>query len=54
MKIEKARIKLIGETKTTGSNGFETRELRIVTDEQYPQTISIQFVQGKTIDLDIR
>lgn len=52
MKIEKAKIKTIGTTKTVGSNGFETRDLIVVTDEQYPQIILIQFMQGKTIDLD--
>lgn len=40
-------IKVIGETKTFGSNGFRKRELVITTDEQYPQHILIEFVQDK-------
>ena len=40
-------IKLIGETQTYGSNGFRKRELVIVTEEQYPQTLMIEFVQDK-------
>ncbi|TDQ33190.1 DUF3127 domain-containing protein [Zeaxanthinibacter enoshimensis] len=41
-------IKLIGETKTFGNNGFRKREVVITTDEQYPQTIMVEFVQDKT------
>ena len=33
------KIKLIGETKTFGANGFRKRELVITTEEQYPQSI---------------
>ena len=42
------KIKLIGDVKTFGDNGFRKRELVVTTDEQYPQTISIEFVQDKT------
>ncbi len=42
------KIKVIDETKTYGSNGFRKRELVITTEEQYPQTIMIEFVQDKT------
>lgn len=42
------KIKLIDETKTYGTNGFRKRELVITTEEQYPQTIMIEFVQDKT------
>lgn len=42
------KIKLIGETKTFGNNGFRKRELVITTEEQYPQHIMIEFVQDKT------
>lgn len=42
------KIKLIDETKTYGSNGFRKRELVITTEEQYPNTILIEFVQDKT------
>ncbi|MEL6483990.1 MAG: DUF3127 domain-containing protein [Bacteroidota bacterium] len=41
------RIKLIDETKTYGNNGFRKREIVITTEEQYPQHISIEFVQDK-------
>lgn len=41
------KIKVIGKTQTFGSNGFQKRELVIVTDEQYPQTLMIEFVQDK-------
>tara|TARA_B100001769_G_scaffold246275_1_gene216582 strand:+ start:260 stop:634 length:375 start_codon:yes stop_codon:yes gene_type:complete len=42
------KIKLIGETLTVGTNGFRKRELVITTEEQYPQHLSIDFVQDKT------
>ena len=42
------KIKLIGETHTVGSNGFRKRELVVTTEEQYPQHLSIDFVQDKT------
>ena len=41
------KIKLINETQTFGSKGFRKRELVMVTDEQYPQTILIEFIQDK-------
>jgi hypothetical protein len=41
------KIKLIGETQTFGSNGFRKRELVVTTDEQYPQSILIEFIQDK-------
>lgn len=40
-------IKLIGETKTFGSNDFKKRELVLTTQEQYPQHILVEFVQDK-------
>ncbi len=46
------KIKLIGETKTFGSNGFQKREMVVTTEEQYPQHIMIEFVQDKTSLLD--
>jgi len=42
------RVKLIGETKEFGSNGFRKRELVVTTEEQYPQHILVEFVQDKT------
>jgi len=48
----KGKIKLIGETKTFGNNGFRKREVVITTDEQYPQFLNIEFIQEKTELLD--
>lgn len=48
----KGKVKVIGQTETFGSNGFRKRELVITTDEQYPQTILIEFVQDKCDLLD--
>lgn len=45
-------IKVIGKTETFGNNGFQKRELVIETDEQYKQTILIEFVQDKCALLD--
>lgn len=42
------KIKLIGDTKTFGNNGFRKRELVVTTEEQYPQSLLIEFVQDKT------
>ena len=41
------KVKLIGETETVGTSGFRKRDIVVTTDEQYPQHISIQFVQDK-------
>ena len=46
MEVEGA-IKVIGQTQTFGSNGFQKRELVVTTEEQYPQHIMIEFVQDK-------
>jgi hypothetical protein len=40
------KVKVIGVEQQV-SSAFTKRELVIVTDEQYPQTISIEFPQGK-------
>jgi translation initiation factor IF-3 len=42
------KIKIVGKTETVGSGGFTKRDIVVITDEQYPQHISIQFVQDKT------
>lgn len=39
-------------TESVGSNGFEKRLLVIETQEQYPQKIPVDFVQGKVNLLD--
>ena len=41
------KIKMIGDTKTFGNNGFRKREVVVTTEEQYPQHILIEFVQDK-------
>jgi len=48
----KGSIKKIGTTETVGASGFRKRELVVTTDEQYPQFISIEFVQDKCDILD--
>lgn len=42
------KVKLIGDVQTFGSNGFRKREIVVVTEEQYPQPIMVEFVQDKT------
>lgn len=46
------QIKKIFPSEYIGANGFEKRDLVIVTEEQYPQTIIIQFTQGRCALLD--
>jgi hypothetical protein len=46
------KIKVLGETKEYGKNGFRKRELVVTTEEQYPQHILVEFVQDKTDILD--
>ena len=41
------KLKLIGEIKTFGSNGFQKRDLVVTTEEQYPQEIAIELHQDK-------
>ena len=41
------KVKLVKATETVGNNGFRKRDIIITTDEQYPQHLSIQFVQDK-------
>lgn len=46
------RVKQIFPSQTMRQNGFEKRDLVIVTEEQYPQTIIIQFTQQRCDLLD--
>ena len=46
------RIKQIFPSQVIGQNGFEKRDLVIVTEEQYPQMIIIQFTQQRCDLLD--
>jgi len=48
----KGTIKHIFDTQTVGNSGFKKREMILVTDERYPQTIKIEFIQEKTALLD--
>ena len=45
-------IKLIGITQEIGSGGFKKRDIVVTSNEQYPQHISVQFVQDKCELLD--
>lgn len=40
-------IKVLGEELTFGANGFRKRELVLTTEDQYPQTIMVEFTQDK-------
>lgn len=40
------RIKFIGQTETIGDKGFKKRTIALVTNEQYPQTLGIDFIQN--------
>lgn len=51
MNIEGA-IKMIGDTQSFGTNGFQKREIVITTLEQYPQHILCEFIQDKCALLD--
>lgn len=46
------KIKFIDTTKEVGSSGFKKRDIVVITDEQYPQDIIMQFVQDKCDVLD--
>ena len=46
------KIKLLGEIKTYGDNGFRKREIVITTQEQYPQHLLIEFIQDRCELLD--
>jgi hypothetical protein len=46
------RVKALEQTKEVGSSGFRKRDIVVTTDEQYPQFISVQFVQDKCDILD--
>jgi translation initiation factor IF-3 len=46
------KVKRVEEIKTVGANDFKTREIVVVTEEQYEQTIAIQFKQGNVTILD--
>lgn len=47
-----AIIKRVEDTRTVGAQGFKFRDLIVTTEEQYPQTLCIQFVQAKCEELE--
>lgn len=51
MEVE-GKIKVIGETKEYGNNGFRKREVVVTTEERYPQFLNIEFIQDTTEILD--
>lgn len=46
------KVRMVDSIKEVGSNGFKKRDIVVTTEEQYPQHISIQFVQDKVNLLD--
>lgn len=46
------QIIVVGATETIGAKGFKKRLVVVKTDEQYPQTIPVEFTQDKTNLLD--
>jgi hypothetical protein len=40
------------DTTVSGANDYKSRKLHIKTDEQYPQTLEIEFTQGNVTMLD--
>ena len=46
------KIKVLGDVKIFGDNGFRKREIVITTQEQYPQHLLIEFVQDRCELLD--
>lgn len=46
------KVRMVDSVKEVGSNGFRKRDIVVTTEEQYPQHISIQFVQDKVNLLD--
>jgi translation initiation factor IF-3 len=47
-----ATIKRIKPIQTVGANNFKLQEIHVTTEEQYSQTLAIQFVQDSTKLLD--
>lgn len=41
------KIKKVNETQIISSSGFQKRELVVVTNEQYPQMLLVEFIQDK-------
>lgn len=52
MKLENVIIKKINETEAVGTNNFLVRKIWVQTQEQYPQTLEVQFTQNNCVVLD--
>ena len=48
----KGKLKVKGETKEFGSNGFTKREIVVTTEDQYPQHILIELIKDKCSIID--
>lgn len=48
----KGKVVRVLDTKTTGANDFKSRSIHVKTEEQYAQTLDIQFVQANISLLD--
>jgi len=46
-------IKRVEDIKEVGEKKFRTRSLIVTTEEQYPQTLAIQFTQDRVNAMDI-
>lgn len=46
------KIKVINDKQTIGDKGFQKREVVVTTEEQYPQSILIEFTQDRCELLD--
>ena len=47
-----AKIVRIKDTQEVGQKNFKIRNVHVITEEQYPQTLEVQFVQDKTAELN--
>ena len=47
-----AKIVRIKDTQVVGEKQFKFRNVHVTTEEQYPQTLEVQFVQDKTAELN--
>lgn len=47
-----AKIVRIKDTQEVGQKNFKIRNVHVTTEEQYPQTLEVQFVQDKTAELN--
>lgn len=47
------RIKKINSTQTRGAKNFRTRTMWLVTNDKYPQTLQVEFLQDKVNLLDL-